>query len=99
VPDVADILGAAALTFCHWANRRIDVNNSQAVGLGQLTSLGKDPTRYRTVAVKSMQHFRAAFEPIARAVVLVDTAPCARRSTPPSFSPRSAARFGRSTDP
>jgi microcystin degradation protein MlrC len=25
------------------------------------------------VAVKSMQHFRAAFEPIARAVVLVDT--------------------------
>src|SRR5258707_3586544 len=48
-------------------------NNGQAVDLGQFTSLGIDPTRYRTVAVKSMQHFRAAFEPIARQVVLVDT--------------------------
>jgi len=36
-----------------------------AVDLGQFTSLGLDPTRYTTVAVKSMQHFRAAFEPIA----------------------------------
>ncbi len=48
-------------------------NNGQANDLGQLTSLGIDPTRYRTVAVKSMHHFRAAFEPIARQVVLVDT--------------------------
>ena len=48
-------------------------NNGQAVDLGQFTSLGIDPTRYRTVAVKSMQHFRAAFEPIAREVILVDT--------------------------
>jgi microcystin degradation protein MlrC len=48
-------------------------NNGQAVDLGQFTSLGIDPTRYRTVAVKSMQHFRAAFDPIARQVVLVDT--------------------------
>jgi microcystin degradation protein MlrC len=48
-------------------------NNGQAVDLAQFTSLGVDPTRYRTVAVKSMQHFRAAFEPIARDVVLVDT--------------------------
>jgi microcystin degradation protein MlrC len=48
-------------------------NNGQAVDLAQFTSLGIDPTRYRTVAVKSMQHFRAAFEPIARQVILVDT--------------------------
>jgi len=48
-------------------------NNGQANDLGQFTSLGIDPTRYRTVAVKSMHHFRAAFEPIAREVVLVDT--------------------------
>ena len=41
-------------------------NNGQAVDLGQFTSLGIDPTRYRTVAVKSMQHFRAAFEPQGR---------------------------------
>src|SRR5438132_5544203 len=48
-------------------------NNGQAVDLGQFTSLGIDPTRYTTVCVKSMQHFRAAFEPIAREIILVDT--------------------------
>ena len=62
-------------------------NNGQAVDLGQLTSLGIDPTRYRTVAVKSMQHFRAAFEPIARQVVLVDTgALCSEVYTPELFT-------------
>jgi microcystin degradation protein MlrC len=48
-------------------------NNGQATDLAQFTSLGIDPTRYTTVAVKSMQHFRAAFEPIAREIVLVHT--------------------------
>src|ERR1700757_4336212 len=62
-------------------------NNGQAVDLGQFTSLGVDPTRYRTVAVKSMQHFRAAFEPIARDVVLVDTgALCSEIYTPELFT-------------
>jgi microcystin degradation protein MlrC len=62
-------------------------NNGQATDLAQLTSLGVDPTRYRTVAVKSMQHFRAAFEPIARAVVLVDTgALCSEIYTPELFT-------------
>jgi microcystin degradation protein MlrC len=48
-------------------------NNGQATDLGQFTSLGIDPARYPTVVVKSMQHFRAAFEPIAREIILVDT--------------------------
>jgi microcystin degradation protein MlrC len=62
-------------------------NNGQAVDLAQFTSLGVDPTRYRTVAVKSMQHFRAAFEPIARKVVLVDTgALCTEIYTPELFN-------------
>jgi microcystin degradation protein MlrC len=62
-------------------------NNGQAVDLGQFTSLGVDPTRYRTVAVKSMQHFRAAFEPISRQVVLVDTgALCSEIYTPQLFT-------------
>ena len=61
-------------------------NNGQAVDLGQFTSLGLDPTRYTTVAVKSMQHFRAAFEPIAREVILVDTgALCSETYTPELF--------------
>ena len=62
-------------------------NNGQAVDLGQFTSLGIDPRHYRTVAVKSMQHFRAAFEPIARSVVLVDTgALCSELYTPELFT-------------
>jgi microcystin degradation protein MlrC len=61
-------------------------NNGQAVDLGQFTSLGIDPTRYSTVCVKSMQHFRAAFEPIAREVILVDTgALCSEVYTPELF--------------
>ena len=61
-------------------------NNGQAVDLGQFTSLGIDPARYSTVCVKSMQHFRAAFEPIAREVILVDTgALCQPHYTPELF--------------
>jgi len=62
-------------------------NNGQANDLAQFTSLGIDPTRYRTVAVKSMHHFRAAFEPIAREVILVDTgALCSEIYTPELFT-------------
>jgi len=61
-------------------------NNGQAVDLAQFTSLGIDPARYTTVCVKSMQHFRAAFEPIAREVILVDTgALCQPHYTPELF--------------
>lgn len=48
-------------------------NNGQAIDLAQFSSLGVDPTRRSVLAVKSMQHFRAAFEPIAREVIEVDT--------------------------
>ncbi len=62
-------------------------NNGQATDFAQFTSLGVDPTRYTTVAVKSMQHFRAAFEPIAREVVLVHTgALCQVDYTPELFT-------------
>jgi microcystin degradation protein MlrC len=47
-------------------------NNGQATDTAQLTSLGVDPTRKNTVAVKSNHHFRAAFQPIAREVITVD---------------------------
>jgi microcystin degradation protein MlrC len=61
-------------------------NNGQATDLAQFTSLGLDPARYSTVCVKSMQHFRAAFEPIARDVILVDTgALCAPHHTPENY--------------
>jgi microcystin degradation protein MlrC len=61
-------------------------NNGQATDLAQFTSLGIDPARYRTVALKSMQHFRAAFEPIAREVILVHTgALCQVDYTPENY--------------
>ena len=47
-------------------------HNGQATDLAQFTSLGVDPTRKATLFVKSMQHFRAAFQPIAREVIEVD---------------------------
>jgi microcystin degradation protein MlrC len=47
-------------------------NNGQATDTAQLTSLGCDPWRKATVAVKSNHHFRAAFQPLAREVITVD---------------------------
>src|SRR5262249_12086489 len=35
------------------------------------TALGVDPTARRYVVVKSMNHFRAGFEPIAKAILYV----------------------------
>ncbi len=63
-------------------------NNGQAVDLGQFTSLGIDPARYTTVAVKSMQHFRAAFEPVAREVILVDTGALCSPQYAPELYPK-----------
>jgi microcystin degradation protein MlrC len=54
--------------------------NGQATDLGQFTSLGVDPTRKATLIVKSMQHFRAAFGPIAREVLEVDTGALSTRN-------------------
>jgi microcystin degradation protein MlrC len=71
--------------------------SGQTIHLGQFTSLGIDPTRYRTVAVKSMQHFRAAFESIAREVVLVGTGVLCSEIYTRSCSAWSAARSGPST--
>lgn len=55
-------------------------HNGQATDLAQFTSLGLDPTRKSTLVVKSMQHFRAAFEPIAREVLEVDTGALSTRN-------------------
>jgi microcystin degradation protein MlrC len=47
-------------------------HNTQATDLAQLTSLGIDVAHKTTIAVKSAQHFRAAFTPVAREIVTVD---------------------------
>ena len=64
--------GLSALLRVGGIEIAVITNNGQAVDTAQLTSLGCDPTRKNTVAVKSNHHFRAAFEPLAREVVTVD---------------------------
>ena len=45
----------------------------QALDLNMFIANGIDPRTKKTVALKSMQHFRAAFEPIASKVVVADS--------------------------
>ena len=65
--------GLSALLRVDGVEIVVITNNGQATDLAQFTSLGVDPLRKSTLVVKSMQHFRAAFEPIARKVIEVDT--------------------------
>jgi len=54
-------------------------NRTQALGLELFTNLGIDPSTRRIVVVKSSNHFMAAFGPIAKRVIYVDSdAPLAR---------------------
>ena len=45
----------------------------QMLDLQQFRAFGIDPAAKRVVGLKSMQHFRAAFEPIASKVVVCDS--------------------------
>ena len=48
-------------------------HTSQTNDLAQFIAMGIDPTKRATLGLKSMQHFRAAFDPIGRDTVLVDS--------------------------
>ncbi len=50
----------------------ISERRSEPFDLGVFTHCGIDPRRERYVLIKSRQHFRAGFEPIARHIVLCD---------------------------
>ena len=51
----------------------ITSNPQQMLDLQQFRTFGIDPAAKRVVALKSMQHFRAAFEPIAGKVIVCDS--------------------------
>ena len=72
--------GLSALLRVDGVEIVVITHNGQATDLAQFTSLGLDPTRKATLVVKSMQHFRAAFAPIAREIVEVDTGALATRN-------------------
>ncbi|MCZ6840811.1 MAG: MlrC C-terminal domain-containing protein, partial [Alphaproteobacteria bacterium] len=57
----------------------IATNNQQVTDRQVFLSQGIDPAACAVVAVKSAHHFRAAFEPIARDVMLVDSGALATR--------------------
>jgi microcystin degradation protein MlrC len=50
----------------------ISEERSEPFDLGVFTHCGIDPTRKKFLLIKSRQHFRAGFEPIAGHIVLVD---------------------------
>jgi microcystin degradation protein MlrC len=54
----------------------VSENRSEPFDLGVFTHCGIDPTRKRYVIIKSRQHFRAGFEPIARHIVMCDGDGC-----------------------
>lgn len=74
------ILGGLSRSFGPSAVLRVDgieiliiTIARQMLDLQQFKSFGIDPERKRIVALKSMQHFRAAFEPIAGQVIVCDS--------------------------
>jgi microcystin degradation protein MlrC len=54
----------------------VSERRSEPFDLGVFTHCGIDPRRKRFVLIKSRQHFRAGFEPIARHIVLCDGDGC-----------------------
>ncbi len=74
------ILGGLSRSFGPSAVLRVDgieilivTIAKQMLDLQQFKSFGIDPERKCVVALKSMQHFRAAFEPIAGRVIVCDS--------------------------
>ena len=54
-------------------------NRTQATGLELFTNLGIDPTQKKIVVVKSTNHFMAAYGPIAKKVIYVESSGPLRR--------------------
>jgi microcystin degradation protein MlrC len=54
----------------------VSEQRTEPFDLGVFTHCGIDPTRKRYVLIKSRQHFRAGFEPIARHIVMCDGDGC-----------------------
>ncbi|WP_315769673.1 M81 family metallopeptidase [Bradyrhizobium sp. SZCCHNR2012] len=65
-------LGDCALIACGGVEVVITTFRCQAFGTDLFTQLGCDPATHKLVVVKSAQHFRAAYSPIATAVITVD---------------------------
>ncbi|MCB2130492.1 MAG: M81 family metallopeptidase [Rhodobacteraceae bacterium] len=65
--------GATAILKVGGTEILIVTEREQMLDQQQLRAFGIDPTTRRTLALKSMQHFRAAFEPLAGKVIVCDS--------------------------
>jgi microcystin degradation protein MlrC len=65
-------LGDCALVACDGIEIVLTTYRCQAFGVDLFTQLGCDPARRKLVVVKSSQHFRAAYAPIAARIIMVD---------------------------
>ncbi|RXH07834.1 M81 family metallopeptidase [Bradyrhizobium guangzhouense] len=65
-------LGDCALVASDGVEVVLSTFRCQAFGVDLFTQLGLDPAQRKIVVVKSSQHFRASFEPIATRVIMVD---------------------------
>ena len=65
-------LGDCALVASNGIEVVLTTYRCQAFGLDLFTQLGCDPAARKLVVVKSSQHFRAAYAPIATRIILVD---------------------------
>ncbi|MBV0891563.1 M81 family metallopeptidase [Paracoccus sp. Z118] len=69
---LAHSFGPSAVLEAGGVQILVVTETQQMVDLQQLRAFGIEPTAQRVLALKSMQHFRAAFEPIAGKVILCD---------------------------
>jgi len=65
-------LGDCALVACNGIEVVLTTYRCQAFGVDLFTQLGCDPAQRKLVVVKSSQHFRAAYAPIAAEIIMVD---------------------------
>ena len=65
-------LGPTAIFKAHGVEIVVASNRLQLTEVEAFTHAGIDPRQRDVVAVKSMQHFRAAFQPMAREVLICD---------------------------
>lgn len=66
-------IGPTVVLRCQGIDIVVAGSRHQVLDPGFFTHAGLDPGRYAVLVVKSSQHFRAAFGPLARAIVVVDS--------------------------
>jgi microcystin degradation protein MlrC len=70
---VSHTFGPTAVFRVHGIDILIVTENEQMLDQQQLRAFGIDPEKKAVLALKSMQHFRAAFEPIASRTIVCDS--------------------------